>query len=249
MQTDRNTARGGSGKAAKAAGVGRETDAAAAAGGGGQGETMGRRGQQPEREQRGGAAEEQRVVAYRERLQVEPVDQRQPMGEAEVAIRVRESAQRFEVTRGHDECVVRRSDVDGKEGNLIAGDHHEFVERSVKVPLYGENAEVVVHKVSEPYAVADIGTRRVEDTQTFETVLKTEEIVENVPSGAGSAMSVREVQEGYDLRGGIRYGQHEQQEQRSETGGKHGHAAAPEGADTPGAAEDIGEGKGRGRWF
>lgn len=246
MQTDRNTARGGSGKAAKAAGVGRETDAAPAAGGGGQGETTGRRGQQPEREQRGGAAEEQRVVAYRERLQVEPVDQRQPMGEAEVAIRVRETPQRFEVTRGHDECVVRRSDVDGKEGNLIAGDHHEFVERSVKVPLYGENAEVVVHKVSEPYAVADIGTRRVEDTQTFETVLKTEEIVENVPSGAGSAMSVREVQEGYDLREGTRREQHEQ---RAETGGTRGHAAAPESADTPGAAEDIGEGKGRGRWF
>ncbi|WP_181789141.1 DUF2382 domain-containing protein [Streptomyces phytophilus] len=244
MQTDRNTASGGSGKAAKAAGVGRETDAAAAAGGGGRSEQMGRRGQQPESAARGGAAEDQRVVAYRERLQVEPVDRRQPMGEAEVTIRVRETPQRFEVTRGHDECVVRRSDVDGKDGNLIAGDHHEFVERSVKVPLYGEDAEVVVHKVSEPYAVADIGTRRIEDTQTFETVLKTEEIVENVPAGQGSSMSVREVQEGYDLRGGgIRYGQHEGSTE------SRGHAAAPESADTPGAAEDIGEGKGRGRWF
>lgn len=244
MQTDRNTASGGSGKAAKAAGVGRETDAAAAAGGGGRGEQMGRRGQQPEGTARGGAAEDQRVVAYRERLQVEPVDRRQPMGEAEVTIRVRETPQRFEVTRGHDECVVRRSDVDSKDGNLIAGDHHEFVERSVKVPLYGEDAEVVVHKVSEPYAIADIGTRRVEDTQTFETVLKTEEIVENVPADQSSSMSVREVQEGYDLnRGGIRYGQHE------ESAESKGHAAAPESADTPGAAEDIGEGKGRGRWF
>ncbi|MEO3766779.1 DUF2382 domain-containing protein [Streptomyces sp. B8F3] len=243
MQTDRNTASGGSGKAAKAAGVGRETDAAAAAGGGGQGEQS-RRGQQPENAQRGGAAEDQRVVAYRERLQVEPVDRRQPMGEAEVTIRVRETPQRFEVTRGHDECVVRRSDIDGKEGNLIAGDHHEFVERSVKVPLYGEDAEVVVHKVSEPYAVADIGTRRIEDTQTFETVLKTEEIVENVPADSGSAMSVREVQEGYDLREGSRRGQQQQQ-----SSGSAGHAAAPESADTPGAAEDIGEGKGRGRWF
>ncbi|AZM45724.1 hypothetical protein DMB38_07630 [Streptomyces sp. WAC 06738] len=242
MQTDRNTASGGSGKAAEAAGVGRETDAAAAAGGGGQGEQS-RRGQQPESAQRGGAAEDQRVVAYRERLQVEPVDRRQPMGEAEVTIRVRETPQRFEVTRGHDECVVRRSDVDGKEGNLIAGDHHEFVERSVKVPLYGEDAEVVVHKVSEPYAVADIGTRRIEDTQTFETVLKTEEIVENVPAGSNASMSVREVQEGYDLREGAR---RQQQEQSS---GTSGHAAAPETADTPGAAEDIGEGKGRGRWF
>ncbi|AUH43319.1 DUF2382 domain-containing protein [Streptomyces sp. CMB-StM0423] len=242
MQTDRNTASGGSGKAAEAAGVGRETDAAAAAGGGGQGEQS-RRGQQPENARRGGAAEDQRVVAYRERLQVEPVDQRQPVGEAEVTIRVRETPQRFEVTRGHDECVVRRSDVDGKDGNLIAGDHHEFVERSVKVPLYGEDAEVVVHKVSEPYAVADIGTRRIEDTQTFETVLKTEEIVENVPAGSGSSMSVREVQEGYDLREGAR---RQQQEERKSTSG---HAAAPETADTPGAAEDIGEGKGRGRWF
>ncbi|WP_326795566.1 YsnF/AvaK domain-containing protein [Streptomyces sp. NBC_01808] len=242
MQTDRNTASGGSGKAAEAAGVGRETDAAAAAGGGGQGEQS-QRGQQPESARRGGAAEDQRVVAYRERLQVEPVDRRQPMGEAEVTIRVRETPQRFEVTRGHDECVVRRSDVDGKEGNLIAGDHHEFVERSVKVPLYGEDAEVVVHKVSEPYAVADIGTRRIEDTQTFETVLKTEEIVENVPAGSDSSMSVREVQEGYDLRGGAR------RQQQEESSGKSGHAAAPETADTPGAAEDIGEGKGRGRWF
>lgn len=243
MQTDRNTASGGSGKAAKAAGVGRETDAAAAAGGGGRSEQMGRRGQQPESAARGGAAEDQRVVAYRERLQVEPVDRRQPLGEAEVTIRVRETPQRFEVTRGHDECVVRRSDVDGKDGNLIAGDHHEFVERSVRVPLYGEDAEVVVHKVSEPYAVADIGTRRIEDTQTFETVLKTEEIVENVPAGQGSSMSVREVQEGYDLREGARRQQHE------ESSGSPGHAAAPESADTPGAAEDIGEGKGRGRWF
>ncbi|AKH82092.1 hypothetical protein AA958_07450 [Streptomyces sp. CNQ-509] len=242
MQTDRNTASGGSGKAAEAAGVGRETDAAAAAGGGGQGEQS-RRGQQPENAQRGGAAEDQRVVAYRERLQVEPVDRRQPMGEAEVTIRVRETPQRFEVTRGHDECVVRRSDVDGKEGNLIAGDHHEFVERSVKVPLYGEDAEVIVHKVSEPYAVADIGTRRIEDTQTFETVLKTEEIVENVPAGSNASMRVREVQEGYDLREGAR---RQQQEQSS---GTSGHAAAPETADTPGAAEDIGKGKGRRRWF
>ncbi|MFF0729671.1 DUF2382 domain-containing protein [Streptomyces sp. NPDC004134] len=242
MQTDRNTASGGSGKAAEAAGVGRETDAAAAAGGGGQGEQS-RRGQQPENARRGGAAEDQRVVAYRERLQVEPVDRRQPMGEAEVTIRVRETPQRFEVTRGHDECVVRRSDVDGKDGNLIAGDHHEFVERSVKVPLYGEDAEVVVHKVSEPYAVADVGTRRIEDTQTFETVLKTEEIVENVPAGSGSSMSVREVQEGYDLREGAR------RQQQEESSGTSGHAAAPETADTPGAAEDIGEGKGRGRWF
>ncbi|WP_407564518.1 DUF2382 domain-containing protein [Streptomyces sp. 184] len=246
MKADRNTASGGSGKAAKAAGVGPENDAAAAAGGG-QGETMGRRGQQPGREQRGGgAARDQRVVAYRERLQVEPVDQRRSLGEAEVTIRVRETPQRFEVTRGHDECVVRRSDVDGKEANLIAGDHHEFVERSVKVPLYGEDAEVVVHKVSEPYAVADIGTRRVEDTQTFETILKTEEIVENVPAGSGTSMSVREVQEGYDLREGAR---REQREQRAESSGASGRAAAPESADTPGGAEDIGESKGRGRWF
>lgn len=248
MQTHRNTASGGKSKAANAAGVGRETDAAAAAGGGDTGEQMGQSGQQPESAPQGNApqgdaAEAQRVVAYRERLQVEPVERRQPMGEAEVSVRVRETPQRFEVTRGHDECIVRRSDVDGKESNLVPGEHHEFVERSVRVPLYGEDAEVVVHKVSEPYAVADIGTRRIEDTQTFETVLKSEEIVENIPAGSSSSMTVREVQEGYDLGEGAR------REQREESSGSPGHAAAPESADTPGAAEDMGRGKRRGRWF
>lgn len=226
MQTDRNEFMGGSGKAADPAGEGREAVA-------------------PE----GGQRADERLVAYRERLEVEPGASREQTGEARLSIQVREMPERFEITRGHDEAVIRRTGVDGE---LVPGEHHEFTERSVRIPLFTEGSEVVVHKVSEPYAVADLGTRRVADTQTFETTLLSEEIVENLPPAASrdtETLNVREVQDGYELR------EREQRGMTESARRSRGEAAAkPEDVrdtdrDALGGSQDVGEGKGRGRWF
>ncbi|MQY11215.1 hypothetical protein SRB5_13300 [Streptomyces sp. RB5] len=219
MQSDKNEARGGSGGLGKGA-MDKATDAAQGLGAerksaglrgrgesGGMSETgIGREHtglSEAEQLQAGRAmsSQQQEVWAYRERLEVEAAKSDQEIGRASVSIRVTEHPERFEITRGHDEAVISRAEV---QGDLVPGRHHEFVDRSIELPLFGEGNEVVVRKVSEPYAKCSLGVNRVAETQTFETTLRQEEIVENNPAarqaGAASAITIREVEEGYEMR-------------------------------------------------
>ncbi|NGN63262.1 DUF2382 domain-containing protein [Streptomyces sp. A7024] len=245
MQTDKNTSRGGSGKAANAA------RAAAQSGGVGSGQSAARsaadaaeqatdRFQESNRFQDSNRRE--RIVAYEEQLEVEAGQKRVPLGQASVSVRVTEHPERFRVERSHDEAIVSRVNI----GDVEPGERHEFVERSIQVPLEGQDSNVVVHKKAVPYEAVELGSRSVTETQEYETRLRREELVENVPQVANGGIQVSEVEEGFRERGRRDAAMGETREGLF---ARAADAVRGDADDVRARADDIGEGKGKGSWF